>query len=258
MGAVATVAPLRANPQAATSTTTTVVRIMNGTNSIISDPRLSLTRRSAAEFLGTALLLIAVVGSGIAAEQLSPDDNGVALLINAIATGAALVAIITALGPVSGAHVNPAVTIAAAWRGDLDRGDVPGYVFAQVAGGALGTVIANLMFSLDAIDLATTERTGGGLALAEVVATFGLLLVIFGAARTANFAVVGAAVGAYIAGAYFFTSSTSFANPAVTLARTLSDTFAGIDPGSVPAFLAAQLVAVPLAVGAAAMVFPRK
>jgi arsenate reductase len=201
-----------------------------------------------AEFLGTALLLIAVVGSGIAAASLSPDETGLALFENAAATAGALVAIILAVGPVSGAHINPVVTLADRIFGGLDTRDAVAYIGAQLVGGAVGTVLANLMFSLPAVELSTTSRSGGGLWLAEVVATFGLLLVVFGVVRSGRAAVAPFAVDAYIGGAYFFTASTSFANPAVTVARTLSDTFAGIAPASAPAFVAAQIVGTALTV----------
>jgi arsenate reductase len=216
----------------------------------------TLARRALAEFVGTALLLMAVVGSGIAAQRLSPGDIGLQLLENAAATAAALVAIILAVGPVSGAHLNPAVTLADRVFGGLDNRSAVVYVGAQVLGGLAGTVVANLMFSLPAVELSTTVRSGGGLWLAEVVATFGLLLVIFGVVRSGRSTVAPFAVGAYIGGAYFFTASTSFANPAVTLARTLSDTFAGIAPSSVPAFVVAQLLGVALAAGVVRALYP--
>ena len=216
----------------------------------------SLGRRVLAEFLGTALLLVAVVGSGIAAASLSPDDAGLALFESAAATGAALVAIILAVGPVSGAHINPVVTLADRIFGGLDTRSAVAYIGAQLAGGAVGTVVANLMFSLPAVEVSTTARSGGGLWLAEVVATFGLLLVIFGVVRSGRATAAPFAVGAYIGGAYFFTASTSFANPAVTVARTLSDTFAGITPASAPAFVAAQLAGAALAIAAVRVLYP--
>ena len=215
-----------------------------------------LARRVAAEGLGTALLLIAVVGSGIAAQRLSPSDVGLQLLENAAATAAALVAIILAVGPVSGAHLNPVVTLADRAFGGLTTAEAAAYVAAQFVGAALGVVVANLMFSLPAVELSTRSRSSGGLWLAEVVATFGLLLVIFGVVRSGRSSVAPFAVGAYIGGAYFFTSSTSFANPAVTAARALSDTFAGIAPASVPAFVAAQVVAAGFAVVAIRYLYP--
>src|SRR5689334_20347214 len=201
-----------------------------------------LTRQALAEFVGTALLLIAVIGSGIAARALSPGDTGLELLDNAVATGAALVAIILAVGSVSGAHLNPVVSCADALFGGLKRGHLLAYVVAQIVGAAVGVVIANLMFALPAISISTHQRSSPSLWLGEVVATFGLVLVIFGITRSGRGAVAPFAVGAYITGAYFFTSSTSFANPAVTLARTLSDTFAGIAPASVAPFIIAQVV----------------
>lgn len=199
-------------------------------------------RRAAAEFIGTALLLIAVVGSGIAAQRLSPGDVGLELLENALATGAGLAAIIVAVGPVSGAHLNPVVSFVDAAFGGLRVRELVAYVVAQVVGAATGAVVANLMFSLPAITLSMHSRSSPGLWLGEVVATLGLLLVIFGAVRSGRGGVVPFAVGAYIAGAYFFTSSTSFANPAVSVARELTNTFAGIRPASVLPFVAAELV----------------
>jgi arsenate reductase len=208
-----------------------------------------------AEFVGTAFLLAAVVGSGIMAENRS-DDAGLQLLQNAFATGAVLVALILALGSASGAHFNPAVTLADRYFGGIDTPTALGYIAAQVAGGIVGVITANLMFDLSAIDWSTTDRSGGHLVFAEGVATFGLLLVIFGVVRSGRSSVAAFAVGAYIAGAYYFTSSTSFANPAVTVARTFSDTFAGIEPASAPAFITAQLVAVGVAVGVIHLIYP--
>lgn len=213
-------------------------------------------RRLLAEFLGAALLVAVVVGSGIAAARLSPNDIGLQLLENAAATAAGLAALIFALGPVSGAHFNPIVTAADRLLGGINTGDALGYVAAQFAGGAAGAVLGNLMFSEPAIELSTKTRTGGGLWLAEAVATFGLLLVVFGMARSGRSSAAPFAVGAYIGGAYFFTASTSFANPAVTAARTLTDTFAGIDPGSAPAFVAFQVVGALVAVGAVRVLYP--
>ena len=216
-----------------------------------------LTRRAVAEAVGTGLLVLAVIGSGIAASRLS-DDAGLQLLQNAMATAAALVAIILALGPVSGAHLNPVVTLAIRAAGGVGNREVGAYLVAQVAGGAVGAVVANLMFALPAVELSTQVRSSGGLWLGETVATFGLVLVILAVARSGWPAAAPFAVAAYIGGAYYFTSSTSFANPAVTLARTLSDSFAGIDPSSAPAFVAAQLVGGGLAVALAQYLHPVK
>jgi glycerol uptake facilitator-like aquaporin len=215
-----------------------------------------LSRRLAAEFIGTALLLIAVVGSGIAASRLSPGDTGLELLENAAATAAALVAIILAVGPVSGAHLNPVVTLADRVFGALTGAEAAAYMAAQVGGGVAGAIAANLMFELPAITVSTTVRSSPGLWLAEVIATFGLLLVIFGVVRSRRASVAPFAVGAYIGGAYFFTASTSFANPAVTVARTLSNTFAGIAPASAPAFVAAQLAGAVIAIAAVGFLYP--
>jgi glycerol uptake facilitator-like aquaporin len=216
----------------------------------------ALARRLLAEFLGTALLVTAVIGSGIAAARLSPGDVGLQLFENAAATAAALVAIILAVGPVSGAHLNPVVTLADRVFGGLGWGEATGYVGAQIAGGVGGAVIANLMFSLPAVELSTKSRSGSGLWLAEVVATFGLLLVVFGVVRSGRSSAAPFAVGAYIGGAYFFTASTSFANPAVTVARTLSNTFAGIAWRSAPAFVLAQLVGAAVAIGVVRVLYP--
>jgi glycerol uptake facilitator-like aquaporin len=216
----------------------------------------ALVRKAVAEFIGTALLLIAVVGSGIAAQRLSPGNAGLELLENALATGAGLAAIIVAFGPVSGAHLNPVVSILDAALGGLRRRELAAYLAAQVAGAALGVMVANLMFSLPAVTLSVHSRSNPGLWLGEVVATLGLLLVIFGAVRSGRGAVVPFAVGAYITGAYFFTSSTSFANPAVTVARELTDTFAGISPASVLPFVAAELVGCGLAWAAVRALYP--
>ncbi|MBV8085513.1 MAG: aquaporin family protein [Chloroflexi bacterium] len=205
-------------------------------------------RQCVAEFVGTALLVATVVGSGIAAQRLSPNDTGLELLENALATGAGLVAIILAVGPVSGAHLNPVVSAADAAFGGLPWRSVPGYVAAQVLGAIGGAVLANLMFGGAAISWATHVRSGGGLWLAEVVATIGLLLTIFGVVRSGRAKVAPFAVGAYITAAYWFTSSTSFANPAVTIGRMFSDSFAGIAPASAPGFVASQVVGGALAV----------
>lgn len=214
-----------------------------------------LARRLLAEFVGTAFLLAAIVGSGIMAQELS-SDPGLRLLQNALATAGALTAVILALGPVSGAHLNPAVTIADRVFGGLTTGEAAGYVVAQLSGGVAGVVVANLMFDVPAVAWSETSRNGSHLWLAEAVATLGLLLVIFGLVRSGRGSVAAFAVGGYIAGAYYFTSSTSFANPAVTVARALSDTFAGIAPGSVPGFLIAELVGTIAAIGLIAYLYP--
>ncbi|MBX7444879.1 MULTISPECIES: aquaporin [unclassified Arthrobacter] len=200
-----------------------------------------LGRRSAAEFFGTAFLVMAVVGSGVMASRLSPDDAGLQLLQNSLATGAALVALILALQPVS-ASFNPVVTLVERALGMIDTRTAAGLVAAQLAGGLAGTVAANLMFGLDAVTFSTHQRTGAGLWLGEVIATIGLLLIVFGTVRSGRADRVAFAVGGYITAAYWFTSSTSFANPAVTIARTVTDTFAGIAPPSAPAFILAQLL----------------
>lgn len=198
------------------------------------------------ELVATAFLLIAVVGSGIMAEKLSAGNAALALLANAIATGGALVALILAFGPQSGAHMNPVVTVAAAATGGLRWDVVPGYVAAQIAGAILGVWLAHAMFDLPILQLSQHARSGPPQWLAEVVATFGLLTVIWGC-RAHKEPTAAVAVGAYITGAYWFTASTSFANPAVTLARALTDTFAGIRPADAPGFIAAQFVALALA-----------
>jgi glycerol uptake facilitator-like aquaporin len=208
----------------------------------------TLVRRAAAELVGTAFLLMAVIGSGIAASRLSPGDQGLQLLENALVTGAALTALILALQPVSAAF-NPVVTLVERAFGLVTSLDVLVLVGAQIVGACMGAVVANLMFGLDAVSRSTTDRTGAGLLLGEVVATFGLLIVIFGTLRSGRAENVAFAVGGYITAAYFFTSSTSFANPAVTLARTLSDTFAGIAPAAVPMFVLMQLLGGALALG---------
>jgi glycerol uptake facilitator-like aquaporin len=206
-----------------------------------------LSRRLAAEWLGTAFLLAAVVGSGIMAERLAGGNLALALLCNTIPTGAILVVLILIFGSVSGAHFNPAVTLAFALGGELPWSIAGLYIAAQIAGGIAGVWIAHLMFELPVLQLSLTARTGTGQWLAEGVATFGLLLTIFGCVARAPTA-VPYAVGLYITSAYWFTASTSFANPAVTIARSLSDTFAGISPSGVLAFIAAQLAGAGLAV----------
>ena len=199
----------------------------------------SLGRRLVAEALGTALLLAAVVGSGIMAERLSAGNQAVALLANTIATGAALVALILTFGTISGAHLNPAVTMADASQGGLAWSEVPAYIGAQIGGAIVGVWSAHAMFQERLFMLSLHARSGGAQLLSEFVATFGLLAVIWGCSRRRSTA-VPFAVAAYITSAYWFTASTSFANPAVTLARALSDTFAGIRPVDVPGFIAAQ------------------
>ncbi|GGM74425.1 aquaporin [Dactylosporangium sucinum] len=220
----------------------------------------TLWRRLLAEFTGTAMLVTAVVGSGVMATRLT-DDIGLQLLENSVATAFALGALILTFGPVSGAHFNPVVSAADWFLGrrtgtGLPARDLAGYVVAQVAGAIGGSVLANLMFKLPAVDVATKDRTGSDLWLGEVVATAGLLLLIFALARSGRAAVAPAAVGAYIGAAYWFTSSTSFANPAVTIGRAFSDTFAGIAPGSVPGFVAAQLAGLVAGAGLLLALYP--
>jgi glycerol uptake facilitator-like aquaporin len=203
---------------------------------------LMLPRKLVAEALGTALLLAAVVGSGIMGETLAGGNVAIALLANTIATGAALVALILTFGPISGAHFNPAVTIADASQGGLAWREVPGYLAAQIAGAFVGVATAHVMFKEPALFFASRhERSGVAQLVSEFVATFGLLAVIWGCARRRP-GLVPFAVGAYITAAYWFTSSTSFANPAVTLARAASDTFAGIRPADAAGFIVAQLL----------------
>jgi glycerol uptake facilitator-like aquaporin len=199
-----------------------------------------LPRRLAAEFLGSALLAAIVIGSGIAARQLSPSDTGLELLENAAATAAGLFAIILMFGPVSGAHFNPVVSFADAALGGLSWRDAAAYLPAQVAGCVVGAVGANLMFAQAAVSISVKHRASVAHALSEVIATAGLLLVIFALARSGRLASAPAAVGAYIGAAYWFTASTSFANPAIRVGRMFSDSFAGIAPSSAPVFIAAQ------------------
>lgn len=215
-----------------------------------------IKRALASEFIGTAFLLAAVVGSGIMAERLS-TDAGLQLLQNALATGFVLTALILAFQSASGAHFNPAVTLVARVLGEIDTHMMFGYFTMQVLGGVTGVMAANIMFELPVVELSTTDRTGFHLVFAEGVATLGLLLVIFGTVRGGKASLVAFAVGGYIAGAYYFTSSTSFANPAVTIARTLSNTFAGIAPTSIAPFLAAQLVGASIAVVFILLIYPR-
>ena len=210
-----------------------------------------MKRAVLAEAIGTALLLAAVVGSGIMAERLCGGNVGLALLANAIATGGALYALIVMFGPISGAHFNPVVTLALAWRGECPRSRVVPFIVAQVVAAILGVWLAHLMFDLPILQASTKARTGLGIWAAEATATFGLvLLIVLGVAKQAPG--LAAAVAVYIVGAYWFTASTSFANPAVTIARSLSNTFAGIAPADAPGFIVAQVVGAILAVGAAA------
>jgi arsenate reductase len=216
----------------------------------------SLGRRLLAEFLGTGLLVTAVIGSGIMATRLSPNDVGLQLFENAAATAAALVALILCLGPVSGAHFNPVVTLVDAVFAGVARVEACGYVVAQIAGSVLGAWVANGMFGLSTFEWATKTRSAGPLWGSEVLATFGLLLVIFGVVRSGRASAAPFAVGAYIGGAYFFTSSTSFANPAVTIGRIFSNSFAGIKPSSAPAFICFQLIGAALAVVVVRILYP--
>jgi glycerol uptake facilitator-like aquaporin len=209
-----------------------------------------LNKKVVAEFVATALLLATVVGSGIMGERLAGGNTAIALLANTLATGAALVAIILAFGPISGAHLNPAVTLSDAWQGGIGWAEVPGYLAAQVMGAVAGVAVADLMFDLPTFTFSQHARSGPSQFLSEFVATFGLLAIIWGCARKRSSA-VPFAVGAYITAAYWFTASTSFANPAVTIARSLTNTFAGIRPSDAPAFVAAQL----LGAGAATALF---
>lgn len=214
----------------------------------------SITRRLASEALGSALLFATVIGSGVMAEQLAGGNLAVALLGNTLATGAMLCVLITMLGPVSGAHFNPAVSLVMRLRGELASRDAALYVMAQLAGGILGVWAAHVMFDLPIIQFAAKARTGSGQWLGEFIATFGLLLTILGTVRMRP-AAVPASVALYITAAYWFTSSTSFANPAITIARSLSDSFAGIAPADVPGFIAAQLAGALAAHGVASWLF---
>lgn len=214
----------------------------------------ALLRKAFAELLGSALLAATVVGSGIAAQRLS-QDRGLQLLENAVITGAALVALILALGPVSAAF-NPVVTVVERALGAITSNEALTFIGAQVAGCSLGVVVANLMYELPAVNVSSHVRDGGGVWLGEVVATFGLVVVIFGVVRSGRTSSVAYAVGGYVTAAYWFTSSTSFANPAITIGRTLSDTFAGIAPSSAPLFVVMQLLGGVLAVGAVRLLYP--
>jgi arsenate reductase len=213
-------------------------------------------RRLLAEFLGSAFLAAVVIGSGIAAQQLSPGNTGLQLFENAAATATGLFAIILMFGPVSGGHFNPVVSFIDAAFGGLSWRDAAVYLPAQVLGCIFGAIVANVMFSKAAIEISTKHRASPEHFLSEVVATLGLLLVIFALARSGRSRSAPAAVGAYIGAAYFFTSSTSFANPAITVGRMFSNTFAGIAPSSVPSFLGAQIVGAVVALGVIRVLYP--
>ena len=218
-------------------------------------PGFNLGRAALAEFVGTFFLLLGVVGSGIMA-QLLTDDVALQLLANSTATVGILVALILAFADTSGAHFNPAITLTDMALGGFDLIKLITYVTVQVAGGILGVIAANIMFELDPINISEQERSSAALWFSEGIATFGLLIVIFGIVRKGNPAMVSYAVGAYIGGAYWFTSSTSFANPAVTISRMFSNTFAGIEPASAPAFIVAQLIAAGIAIGVIRVIWP--
>jgi glycerol uptake facilitator-like aquaporin len=215
-----------------------------------------LARRLLAEFLGSAFLAATVVGSGIAAAQLSPGDTGLQLFENAAATAAGLFTIILMFGPVSGGHFNPVVSLVDASFGGLRWREALAYIPAQISGCIAGAILANAMFALSAVSISTKHRASEAHLLAEVIATLGLMLVIFALARTRRGSMAPAAVGAYIGAAYFFTSSTSFANPAISVGRMFSDTFAGIAPASVPAFVIAELVGGLVAIGVLRALYP--
>jgi glycerol uptake facilitator-like aquaporin len=215
-----------------------------------------LPRRLLAELLGSAFLAALVIGSGIAAQRLSPNDAGLELFENAAATAAGLFAIILMFGPVSGGHFNPVVSFVDAHFGGISRRDALAYLPAQVAGCTLGAIVANAMFSLSAVSISSHHRASPDHFLSEIIATLGLLLVIFALARSKRAATIPAAVGAYIGAAYFFTSSASFANPAITVGRMFSNTFAGIAPASVPSFVLAQIVGGAVAVLAIRALYP--
>lgn len=218
----------------------------------------SVNRRIVAEALGSAILAAIVIGSGVAAERLSPADTGLQLLENATATGLGLFVLILVLLPVSGAHFNPVISLVDAALGSRPWRSAAAYLPAQIVGCCVGTVLANLMFDLPPVSISSKERLTPGTFLAEVVATAGLVLVIFALVRLDRAAAIPAAVGAWIGAAYFFTSSTSFANPAITIGRMLSDTFAGIAPGSAPGFILAQLLGGALAFLLVRWLYPRR
>lgn len=221
----------------------------------------AMPRRLLAEFTGTALLVTIVVGSGIAAQQLSPDDIGLQLLENSTATVFGLAALILMFGPISGAHFNPVVS-AADWllgrraATGISAGHVASYTVAQTVGGIVGAILANIMFDRQIFEIASKDRITTGHLVGEIVATAGLIVLIFALARTGRAALSAAAVGAYIGAAYWFTSSTSFANPAVTVGRMFSDTFAGIDPSSAPGFIAAQILGALIGLALTAALYP--
>jgi len=219
-------------------------------------PHPPLPRRLLAELLGSAFLACLVIGSGIAAQTLSPNDVGLELLENAAATAAGLYAIILIFGPVSGGHFNPVVSVIDASYGGITWRDVTAYAPVQIAGCILGAIVANVMFAKAAISISTHHRASPGHALGEIIATAGLILVIFALARTRRSTITPAAVGAYIGAAYFFTSSASFANPAITIGRIFSNSFAGIAPASVPTFVVAQLIGGALAVLTLRVLYP--
>lgn len=215
-----------------------------------------LGRQAFAEFLGSAGLVAVVIGSGIAAHRLSPHDIGLQLLENALVTGAGLVALILAFGPVSGGHFNPVITLADRWFGGATNRQVAAYVPAQLAGGCVGAILANVMYALDPVTISTRDRSSGGLWLSESLATFGLVVLVFGLVRAGRAALAPFAVGAYITAAYWWSSSTSFANPMIDVARMLSNTFAGIAPASVPMFVVMQLVGGAAAVAVVRVLYP--
>jgi glycerol uptake facilitator-like aquaporin len=227
-----------------------------GQDGCVTNAPVALWRRLAAEFLGSAFLAAVVIGAGIAAQRLSPGQAGLQLLEDAAATAAGLFAIILMFGPVSGGHFNPVVSFADAAFGGLSWRDAATYLPAQVAGCAVGAVAANLMFALPAVTISAKHRATGAHFLSEVIATAGLLLVIFALARSGRARSAPAAVGAYIGAAYWFTSSTSFANPAITTGRMFSNTFAGIAPSSAPAFIGAQIVGGVVAAGIIKALYP--
>jgi glycerol uptake facilitator-like aquaporin len=216
----------------------------------------ALWRRLAAEFLGSAFLAAVVIGSGIAAQRLSPGNTGLELLENAAATAAGLYAIILMFGPVSGGHFNPVISFIDAAFGELSWRDAAAYLPAQVAGCITGAIAANVMFALAAVSISGKYRASGPHFLSEIIATLGLAVVIFALARSGRTAAAPAAVGAYIGAAYFFTSSASFANPAITIGRLFSDTFAGIAPASAPPFIAAQIIGGLLAIAVIKLLYP--